>query len=360
MAAEPPAVGGTRAGGPRPGTGSRGTARPGTVRPAVRRSDIEDLLSRLPGVLAVRLSVNDWGAIQTVHVLATVDRGAKQIVRDIESALQARFGLRLDHKKVSVAQVRGLGPLREPVRPELAGFVTQTDAVTGKTHIEVTFRDPRDETARWQGAASGGSRRRQQALTALTAVLEALRPLLLAPERDLELVDAELVTVGGQELLAGLFALPNLRTGEPTYLAGAAPVGSEVVEAAARVFRQVYEQLLEMRDRRVRQSPVYRLLELGRQMQAQMAAERAAAEAAARAAAPDAPDPVAGGAGTGDDLGPGRSDGGREPAAAEAGEEAPLNLEAVQEAAVTADVDDGDPELYFDEPAGDGQDPGHR
>lgn len=153
MATEPPTRAAARTDGPRPSLGGRDRGGRAAVRPAVRRSDIEDLLSRLPGVLAVRLAVNDWGAIEAVHVLATVDRGAKQIVRDIESALQARFGLRLDHKKVSVAQVRGLGPLRDPVRPELAGFVSQTDAVTGKTHIEVTFRDPRDEAARWQGAA---------------------------------------------------------------------------------------------------------------------------------------------------------------------------------------------------------------
>ncbi|GAB6875992.1 hypothetical protein [Thermaerobacter litoralis] len=339
MAAEPPARGGTRAAGRRGGAGGREGGRGAAIRPAVRRSDIEDLLSRLPGVLAVRLSVNDWGAIQTVHVLATVDRGAKQIVRDIESALQARFGLRLDHKKVSGAQVRGLGPLREPVRPELAGFVTQSDAVTGKTHIEVTFRDPRDETARWDGAASGGSRRKQQAHTALRAVLEALRPLLLAGERELELVDCEIVPLGGHELLVGLYALPNARTGEATPLAGAAPLSGSVVEAAARVFLEVYEQLLEMRDRRVRQSPVYRLLELGRQMRAQMAAERAAAGASG-AAGTDA-------SGTGI---PADGAEGREPAAA-GGEEEPLNLEAGDEAAVAADLDDGDPELAFEEAA---------
>ncbi|EKP93851.1 hypothetical protein [Thermaerobacter subterraneus] len=344
MAAEPPSRGGTRAAGGRPGPAGR-VGRGPAIRPAVRRSDIEDLLSRLPGVLAVRLSVNDWGAIQTVHVLATVDRGAKQIVRDIESALQARFGLRLDHKKVSVAQVRGLGPLREPVRPELAGFVTQSDAVTGKTRIEVTFRDPRDETARWDGAATGGSRRKQQAHTALLAVLDALRPLLLAAERDLELVDCELVTLAGQELLVGLYALPNARTGEATHLAGAAPLAGGVVEAAARVFLEVYEQLLEMRDRRVRQSPVYRLLELGRQMRAQMAAERAAARGTA-AGEPggegEAPAGYAADQGTPGQAAP------PFPAAGE-GDDEPLNLEATAEAAVTADADDGDPELHLEQ-----------
>ncbi|HEY8414903.1 MAG TPA: hypothetical protein VIK99_03930 [Thermaerobacter sp.] len=235
-------------------------------RTAVRRSDIEDLLSRLPGVLAVRLSVNDWGAIEAVHVLATIERGAKQIVRDIESALQARFGLRLDHKKVSVAQVSGLGPLRDPVRPELTGYVVQTEATTGETRVEVTFGDPRDESARWTGAASGGTHRRQQARTALVAVLEALRPLLVQ-ERELELVDCDLILLGEQEILVALFALPSGRGAEPQLFTGAAPVGSAVVEAAVRAFLQVYYELLELRWQRARRSPAYRLLELGRRLQ---------------------------------------------------------------------------------------------
>ena len=37
--------------------------------------------------------------------MATLRRMPKQLVRDIESACMARFGLRIDHKKVSIAQL---------------------------------------------------------------------------------------------------------------------------------------------------------------------------------------------------------------------------------------------------------------
>lgn len=296
----------------------------------VRRSEIEELISRLPGVLAVRLSVNDWGAIDAVHVLATVERAAKQIVRDIESALQARFGLRLNHRKVSIAQVRGLGPLRDPVRPQLAGYVTQTETSLGRTRIEVTFRDPRDETTRWEGAAEGGSRRHQQARTALLATLEALRPLLVQ-ERDLELVDCELVTVSAHELLVGVFALPSERAAEPQIFAGAAPVGSTLVEAAAQVFRAVYEQLLEQRERRIRQSAVVRLLEMGRPGQGP--------EAAAPAGASRETEPA--GLGTGETVAP---DHDTDPDA--------FQLGASDEVAVSAPDDDDRPVTITEDSSG--------
>jgi hypothetical protein len=44
--------------------------------------------------------------IDEVHVLTDSGRTPKQIVRDVESALMAQFGLQLDHKKVSIAQTQ--------------------------------------------------------------------------------------------------------------------------------------------------------------------------------------------------------------------------------------------------------------
>ncbi len=40
-----------------------------------------------------------------VHVLAGSSRSPKQVVRDVESAVMARLGVAIDHKKISVAQV---------------------------------------------------------------------------------------------------------------------------------------------------------------------------------------------------------------------------------------------------------------
>lgn len=64
----------------------------------------EELLQTLTGVVSVRIAVDGSnGSIDAVHVLTTDEVPPKQTVRNVESALMAHFGLRVDHRKVSVA-----------------------------------------------------------------------------------------------------------------------------------------------------------------------------------------------------------------------------------------------------------------
>lgn len=69
-------------------------------------SDVEGLLSGLEGVGSLKVVPDGHGGIDEVHVVSDHTVGPKQIVRNIESALLAEFGLQIDHRKISVAQVR--------------------------------------------------------------------------------------------------------------------------------------------------------------------------------------------------------------------------------------------------------------
>lgn len=72
----------------------------GSVLP-LRRA--EELISTLPGVISVRIIPGDSGAIDEIHVLTTDQVPPKNTVRNIESALMAQLGLRVNHRKVSIA-----------------------------------------------------------------------------------------------------------------------------------------------------------------------------------------------------------------------------------------------------------------
>src|ERR671933_114163 len=72
----------------------------GSVLPLKRA---EELLSTLPGVIAARIVAGDNGAVNEIHVLTTSEITPKQTVRNIESALIAHLGMRVDHRKISVA-----------------------------------------------------------------------------------------------------------------------------------------------------------------------------------------------------------------------------------------------------------------
>ncbi|NTU79228.1 MAG: hypothetical protein HGA45_07465 [Chloroflexales bacterium] len=73
-----------------------------------QQSDVttfEQLIFQVRGIQAARVVTDQNGAIDEVHVVSLPGRSAKQIVRDIESILYVRGGVRLDHRKVSLVQL---------------------------------------------------------------------------------------------------------------------------------------------------------------------------------------------------------------------------------------------------------------
>jgi hypothetical protein len=79
---------------------------------------------------AIKLVPDGKGGVQEIHVLSSSGLGAKQIVRNIESALMAEFSIEIDHRKISVAQVQAVDiPRAEPQpvhSPSLAAAVAET------------------------------------------------------------------------------------------------------------------------------------------------------------------------------------------------------------------------------------------
>ena len=75
----------------------------------VRRA--ENLLTSLEGVLSARVVTTPLGEVSEVHILANAGLAPKQLVRNIESALLAQLGLRVDHRKISIAQTAEVRPI---------------------------------------------------------------------------------------------------------------------------------------------------------------------------------------------------------------------------------------------------------
>lgn len=75
----------------------------------VRRA--ENLLTSLEGILSARVVTTPLGEVSEVHILAQAGLQPKQLVRNIESALLAHLGLRVDHRKISIAQTADVKPI---------------------------------------------------------------------------------------------------------------------------------------------------------------------------------------------------------------------------------------------------------
>ena len=72
----------------------------GSVLPIQRA---EELLATLPGVISVRVVAGPTGSVDEIHLLTSEEVSPKQTVRNVESALMAHLGMRVSHKKISVA-----------------------------------------------------------------------------------------------------------------------------------------------------------------------------------------------------------------------------------------------------------------
>ena len=86
-----------------------GDAEPGLDPWGVKR--VENLITSLTGVLSARVVVTPQGEISEIHVLTTNDVQGKQVVRNVESALMAQLSVKIDHRKISVAQTADVRPI---------------------------------------------------------------------------------------------------------------------------------------------------------------------------------------------------------------------------------------------------------
>ena len=196
---------------------------------------VERLLTVLDGVKSVRIVADGSGGIDEVHVLGGPDLGPKQIVRNIESALLAEFGLQIDHRKISVARVTGVDIATtdepEPV-PDQAAERFQLDAfqMERKAGKHATARVSLiDGDKKFTGVADGPdfakSRLEITAVALLKALEEALEGRLTLSLEGVSKVDA----VGRSMVVAVVYASAGRKS---VSLAGVAKISDSPEEAA--------------------------------------------------------------------------------------------------------------------------------
>ena len=146
----------------------------------------EELLGALEAVEAVRLVLGRSGRLDEVHVLATDAVTAKQVVRNVESALFVHFGRSIDHRKISVAQIQSEVPGEKPPPPPPPvaprpgdrldeRIVLLGHQVTGEASQRVTLKVSigwRGNT--FQGTAHGANVARTRLETCAQATLRAI------------------------------------------------------------------------------------------------------------------------------------------------------------------------------------------
>ncbi|MDH4139372.1 MAG: hypothetical protein OEV43_02250 [Coriobacteriia bacterium] len=192
--------------------------------------DIENTLNQVAEIKAARVVVSPEGLIQEIHVLALPTKSPKQLVRDIESTLMARFGVPVDHRKISIAQ---LGAESMPTGAEAGNFrariISVNEHVSGvRASVAVVLEI---EGSEYIGQASGPASQTIRTRLVAQATLDAAEQYTDG-EYSFALEDVAIIQLGKERAAVSCVTLVS-PPGEQTY-AGSALVRQNEKDSIVR------------------------------------------------------------------------------------------------------------------------------
>jgi hypothetical protein len=154
-------------------------------------------LEEIEGVVSARIELGPTGDTEEVHVVARGGRRAKDVVRDVETVLKARFGLEVDHRKISVARLGETSqpaPVPEvPLRAGFRGVSLHLSRDGGEAQVELSSTGQR-----WVGRASSRGPDAAWPRLVAEATLDTVSQMLPA-EAYLELADLKTTSIADKE-----------------------------------------------------------------------------------------------------------------------------------------------------------------
>ena len=225
-----------------PATPPRGTG--GVDAAAWSAPEAEALLRTLPGVISAKVVRQESGGIKEIHLLSTTEVAPKQVVRNVESAMLARFGARVDHRSVSVARsienvkpTPVVGPAPSVTKPAPS---TMAAAGRGIYFDDVEVRRSRSKglsctvtlragNERYVGEAAGAESSRARGELAATATVHALRRLLA---ENVTLAFESCITVEATDRSFAFVVVSGRAARDTTFLSGSCEVKDSLETAA--------------------------------------------------------------------------------------------------------------------------------
>jgi hypothetical protein len=147
------------------------------------------------------------GTIDEIHVLALPSKAPKQLVRDIESTLMAAFGIAIDHKKISIAQLghESVPQVVEAAKPYARAQIKSINAEVAGVYVNMSV-SLELEGELYVGRATGpGSRTGRERLVA-DATLDAIAQYLQGAF-TFALEDVEIIRLGRESVAVSCVVL---------------------------------------------------------------------------------------------------------------------------------------------------------
>ena len=167
--------------------------------------EIEGALSQVSEIKAARIVASSDGLIQEIHVLALPNKTPKQLVRDIESTIMASFGIAIDHKKISIAQLgQELLPQTESKESARARIKSINAEVSGVQAVITVVLDLEEDV--YIGKAVGPNSQTGRKRLVAQATLNALEQYLHGA-MSFALEDVDIVVLGSESVAVACVTL---------------------------------------------------------------------------------------------------------------------------------------------------------
>ncbi len=156
-------------------------------------AEIEESLAQVSEIRAARVVTSAAGVIDEIHVLALPSKAPKQLVRDIESTLMAAFGIAIDHKKISIAQLgqEAMPVLNEPAKRQARAQIKNINVEVQGVYVNIGVSlelEGELYVGRATGPASRTGRERLVAEATLDAIAQYLQGAFTFALEDVEII----------------------------------------------------------------------------------------------------------------------------------------------------------------------------
>lgn len=195
----------------------------------------QELLSQLPGVFAAGIRF-EQDEMTEIHILASTSRNAKQIVRDVQSAIFAAYGVEVDHRIISVAQLtrnpsvcvneaEDAAPAPQSARLLFTGIDSQRrdGAYTARVFLSHNGKD-------FSGEAQCGDTALRRNRAIAQATLNAVHAFL--GQNVFDLLDVKQAEFGGEPIVIAV--IEQLKGAGSRILVGAVALGEDIAESIVR------------------------------------------------------------------------------------------------------------------------------
>ncbi len=183
------------------------------------KEDLEISIRQLKSVLFVRVEINDEGIITEIHVVSDTNKSVKQVVRDIESILAAKYNIKINHNVVSVALVNIDSSSNLILEKRLAyeEIITTIKRDFFECHVSLSYNG-----IIYSGEASGSIINRDRIIS--EATIDALHKFI-GIEKIINLMDIKTINLADEEI--NVILLSFSINGNKHYRIGTSAIGND-------------------------------------------------------------------------------------------------------------------------------------